>query len=166
MQLPDFSEFAPFNELREKMGTDKLGYFELFDPKYHLTGDERSDLDRRGLSISMGQLHHLLDFTLVYKNSRVFIEDRTCYHVAFCSDLNISLNQVRIGTSDKALSKPLPVCQACLQKLHYKGYDKMKARKEAYSRQVLEKFSLESFGLTYHLYPVSEKRELRKSLNE
>ncbi len=42
MRLPDFTTFAPFNLLRQQMGTTQLGYFELFDPVLHLTGKERS----------------------------------------------------------------------------------------------------------------------------
>ena len=43
MALPDFTEFEPFNSLRAQMGTDRLGFFELFDPTLHLTGIERSE---------------------------------------------------------------------------------------------------------------------------
>jgi hypothetical protein len=164
MQLPDFQDFAPFNLLREKMGATQLGFFELFDPSFHLTGDERSDLDRKGLEISLDRLHHLLDFTLVYKNSRILVEDERCFHFARCEQFPADKSVVRVGTSLRALSKSVTVCQACLQKLHYKGYDSQKARKEAYSRQVFENFSWNDFATAYHLYPVSEKRELRKKI--
>jgi len=141
-----------------------LGYFELFDPKYHLTGIERSDLDNIGLTVSPSVLHHLLDFTLVYKNTRIWLEGEHSYHLASCNSLRITEDTVRIGTSLKGLGKKVPVCKACLQTLQYRGFDDQKARKEVYSQQVYEKFDLDEFWGTYHLYPVSEKRDLRKSI--
>lgn len=98
MQLLDFREFTPFNELREKMGTDKLGYFELFDPAIHLTGSERSELQGRGILKRLDEVRVMPDRTLAIKNSRVLIynPDETfyrnnreypTYHVARCSFL-------------------------------------------------------------------------------
>src|SRR5690625_6686807 len=55
VELPDFLEFAEFNRLRERMGAEQLGAFEFFDPRLHLTADERmrseehtSELQSRG----------------------------------------------------------------------------------------------------------------------
>lgn len=145
------------------MGTDQLGFFELFDPKHHLTGVERSDLDRKGLTVDSSEVHHLLDFTLVYKNSRIWIEDERHFHVSFCSAFT-RRDKYRIGTSKRALKAGRSICPKCLQKLQYKGYDDLKARKEAYSRSVLEAFTLDQFWRGHILYPVSEKRDLRKNL--
>jgi len=117
MELPDFTEFVPFNQLRESIGTTELGYFELFDPQRHLTGAERSELERVGFMTTIGQLEStvlnqvpqkepqkeqiiatLPDKTLAYKNSRViaYIPDANwyrlhreypSYHVARCTML-------------------------------------------------------------------------------
>jgi hypothetical protein len=163
MKLPDFNEFEPFNELRRKMNTDELGYFELFDPKFHLTGVERSDLERKGVVVSSSYLFHLLDFTLVYKNSRVCTIDSSIYHLAHCAQFPHS-NKYEVATSLQVSEQPLTVCKACLQTLQYKGFDSQKARKEAYSLQVFENFKLEEFWRQFHIYPVSEKRDLRKLL--
>ena len=163
MSLPDFTEFDPFNSLRARMGTDRLGFFELFDPTLHLTGVERSDLDQQGLWVGQSDLRALLDFTLVYKNSRVLIADGRRYHLAECAELPIS-ESLHIATSLAALAGGSGVCHACLQKLQYQGYDAQKARKEGYSRQVLDGFSLTRFWREFHKYPVSEKRDIRKSL--
>jgi len=163
MSLPDFSQFVPFNRLRARMGTDQLGFFELFEPALHLTGIERSDLDQQGLSVARSELRSLLDFTLVYKNSRVLIADGRRYHLAECAEMAIS-ESLRIGTSLAALAGASKVCQTCLQKLQYQGYDAQKARKEGYSRQVLDNFNLTQFWSEFHKYPISEKRDLRKSL--
>src|SRR5690625_3539173 len=45
VELPDFLEFAEFNRLRERMGAEQLGAFEFFDPRLHLTADERMALE-------------------------------------------------------------------------------------------------------------------------
>ena len=96
MELLDFTEFEAFNQLREKMGADKLGYFELFDPAVHLTGNERSELENTGLLLRLDQLRVLPDQTLAIKNSRVLMynpdenwyrqrREYPTYHVARCS---------------------------------------------------------------------------------
>lgn len=98
MELQDFTEFEAFNTLRKKMGTDRLGYFELFDPAIHLTGQERSQLESPGLLMKPEAMKVLPDKTLAIKNSRVlafvpsenWFRDRReypAYHVAMCSEL-------------------------------------------------------------------------------
>jgi len=98
MELLDFTEFEAFNALRAKMGTDRLGYFELFDPAQHLTGEERSRLESPGLLMSPAAIKVLPDKTLAVKNSRAlayipsenwFRERREypAYHVAMCAEL-------------------------------------------------------------------------------
>ncbi|MEQ8407756.1 MAG: hypothetical protein RKH07_05730 [Gammaproteobacteria bacterium] len=99
MELPDFIEFAPFNKMREDMGTRELGYFELFDPALHLTGEERSALANGGVLNKLDNVKTLPDNTLAIKNSRVllYIPDENwfrqrreypTYHVARCSLLD------------------------------------------------------------------------------
>ncbi|MFT4674801.1 MAG: hypothetical protein ACI9PX_000948 [Reinekea sp.] len=163
MSLPDFTEFDPFNSLRAQMGTDRLGFFELFDPAFHLTGIERSELAHGGLTVSRHEVRSLLDFTLVYKNSRLIVLDGQCFHLAECPNLPRSEN-LHISSSLAPLDGAGSVCSTCLQKLQYQGYDAHKARKESYSREVLDRFSLDQFWTDFHLYPVSEKRDIRKSL--
>jgi hypothetical protein len=99
MKIIDFTEFSPFNTLREKMGTSYLGYFELFDKAIHLTGIERSELSSTGKLLSFGHLKILPDKTLAIKNSRVLVyypyedwfrdsRESPSYHVANCSQLD------------------------------------------------------------------------------
>ena len=45
MKITDFFQDEGFNRLRERMGTDALGNFELFDPARQLTYAEREALD-------------------------------------------------------------------------------------------------------------------------
>ena len=98
MNLIDFTEFEPFNCLRERIGTDKLGYFELFDPAFHLTGAERSQLDSPGVLQAVDAIKVLPDSTLALKNSRVlayipneswYRQRRECpsYRLAWCAEL-------------------------------------------------------------------------------
>ncbi len=98
MELIDFKEFEPFNQLRKKIGTDEFGFFELFDPAIHLTGSERSDLENHGLLLRPKNIRVLPDRTLAIKNSRVlaYIPDESwyrlhreypTYHLALCSQL-------------------------------------------------------------------------------
>ena len=160
IELPDFLDFEPFNELREKMQATELGFFEIFNPLHHLTGIERSDLDRVGVTLARQQLTYLLDFTLVYKNSRVIVADARRFHVAYCSDF--PLQETLVASTSIVDAEVLNVCEHCLARLHYKGYEPLKARKEAYSLQVLDQFQLSQFWAQFPLYPISEKRDIRK----
>ena len=164
MQLQDFLEFEPFNQLRAAMGTDQLGYFELFDPNIHLTGEERSQLDRQGLTLARQQVGRLLDHTLCYKNSRVVLVGQGCYHLSHCEALQAD-HEVTIATSMQPLSPVLSVCPACLQLLGYQGYDAQKARKEGYNARVLADFALPQFWQEYPPYPIKRDRELVKALD-
>jgi hypothetical protein len=98
MELLDFTAFAAVTRLRAKMGTDRLGYFELFEPALHLTGQERSQLESPGLLMKPESVKVLPDKTLAIKNSRVlayvpsenWFRDRReypAYHVAMCTEL-------------------------------------------------------------------------------
>lgn len=166
MNLPDFTIFEPFNDLRRKIGTDHLGYFELFDPVVHLTGQERSELARTGLQVQSSALNRLLDFTLVYKNSRVILHDAERYHLCVCARFPHKQTGYAVATSEVVFSGTPRVCRDCLQTLHFNGFDATKARKEAYSEQVWERFELRDFWTVYTQYPVSEKRDKRRSLDD
>ena len=164
MELEDFLAFEPFNQLRAAMGTDQFGYFELFDPNIHLTGEERSQLDRQGLTLPSHQVGRLLDHTLCYKNSRVVLVGRGCYHLSHCESLQAG-EEVTIATSLQPLNPVLSVCPACLQLLGYQGYDAQKARKEGYNARVLADFALPHFWREYPPYPIKRDRELVKALD-
>lgn len=152
MELPDFLNFEPFNQLREKIGTDHLGQFEFFDPDIHLTGEERSKLAREGFEVRAGSIRLLSDHTLAYKNSRIVLLDKGTYHLSEC-DQRSSHSTWTIVTSLQALG-PRSVCQTCLHQLRYKGFDQNKQRKAAYSQHLLDQFNLEDFFTTYPLYPI------------
>ncbi|TXR54042.1 hypothetical protein [Reinekea thalattae] len=162
-ELIDFTEFEPFNELREKMAATKLGSFEMFDPEHHLTGEERSQLELQGMQVDRHQLMQLLDFTLVYKNSRVIILDIDEYHIAACQRSK-QLEKLSITTRLAEKNNNMHVCKACLQTLQFQGYDDQKARKEHYSEDIYRKFNLAQFWTGYQQYPVAVFKEVRKPL--
>lgn len=164
MELLDFLAFEPFNRMRAQMGTDQLGQFELFDPQRHLTGDERSVLAREGMFLARGELGRLLDHCLCYKNSRVALLEDGVLHLARC-DVLPEKSRYRVGTSTRALEGIETVCTACLQVLSYKGYDELKARKERYNQQVVDRFSLDAFWSDHGLYPLNREREKVKPLD-
>jgi len=98
MKLLDFKQFEAFNQLREKIGTEEFGYFELFDPAVHLTGSERSELENIGWLKTPSEIKVLPDKTLAIKNSRVlaFVAEENWYrdrreyptfHVALCAEM-------------------------------------------------------------------------------
>lgn len=163
IELPDFVQFEPFNRLRNEMNAVNLGSFELFNPDFHLTGDERSALARKGIGVAKSSLHHLLDFSLVYKNSRVLVIDKKLFHLASCETLPDQA--IYLVATSLVGEQSLTVCPDCLKRLQYKGYDPVKARREAYSRQILDDFRLSEYKSKYPFYPVSEKRELRKQIH-
>ncbi|MFQ3231669.1 MAG: hypothetical protein ACI9DO_003059, partial [Reinekea sp.] len=119
IELQDFTKFEPFNALREKMQATELGFFEIFNPQFHLTGNERSDLERIGVSLPRALLMHLLDFTLVYKNSRVIVMQDNRFHVAYCSEFPVQTDY--LVSTNFIGSSELRVCEHCLTRLHYKG---------------------------------------------
>ena len=164
MNLTNFLNFEPFNEMRARMGTDQLGQFELFDPEVHLTGDERSALARQGMTIDRQRIGRLLDLTLNYKNTRIVLVESNRLHVALCPQLPDD-NEVTIATSLRPFQQPPRICPACLQHLTFKGYDETKARKERYNASVLDRFSLDEFWKEYPPYPLNRDRELVKPLD-
>lgn len=161
MNLPDFLEFKPFNDMRMKMNTEKLGHFEMFDPNIHLTGNERSSLmNVKGLQVPSSQVLRLIDYTLLFKNSRVVIHDEHCFHVCACDQIK---HQEMLTLSNKSKNA---VCSACLQLIHYKGYDEHKNRRQQLSESILTEFSIEQFFLEFPVYPIDRHSEVYQPLFE
>ncbi|MCL6416543.1 hypothetical protein MIB92_12860 [Aestuariirhabdus sp. Z084] len=182
MKLTNFLEFDAFNQLREQIGTRRLGYFELFDPHFHLTGDERIHLEQEGFLVNPAQVQRLVDGTFAYKNSRVICylaqpssqqlqAKPLCYHLTDCDDLLADLNSLESNTKILRVTtacsgvfpvrieneielRQLGVCEGCLQKLGFEGFDVQRNRRRAWSLQLLEAFSPEGFFARYRQYPV------------
>ncbi|MBU2711424.1 hypothetical protein [Zooshikella harenae] len=162
MKLINFLTFEPFNQLREKIGTKKLGYFELFNPEKHLTGNERITLSEDRLTIDSQHLRKLCDQTIAYKNSRIIVAgtDQTL-HISGCEviervckqseSLVISANENLLNTAE---FKCFSICNLCLQKIRYKGFDQRIKRRAGYNQLIQSQFSLSAFFLAYPPYPL------------
>ncbi|SFX33813.1 hypothetical protein [Marinospirillum alkaliphilum] len=170
MQLPDFTEFEPFRELRLAMGARKTGHFELFNAEKHLTGKERSELDQQGRQLPLARLKRFADHTWGLKNTRlvVYLENAGDYHLAQCpvTDAWSASQTVWISTRRTGglpvgpqQEQQREVCAHCLQLLGYKGFDLQRNRKIAYSKNLVKTFSREEFFRIYTLYPVQGMAE-------
>lgn len=184
MNLIDFTEFEPFNSLRERIGTDKLGYLEVFDPSIHLTGAERSQLDSPGVLQAVDAIKVLPDSTLALKNSRALAyipnenwyrqrREYPSYHLAWCAELE-SIRQehpneelmltTRLSDDfelmklrgEGELSMDNHGFVVCKQCLHKLRYKDFDLnRKRGYSQKVLSDFRLQEFYKIYQQYPLS-----------
>lgn len=152
MKLPDFLEFDSFNKMRELVGTDKLGYFEFFDPATQLTGEERSELSLVGI-VTKGRFVRLLsDHSLGYKNSRIVILDDNKVHLTQCREIR-QLEEFHLAIPGKILKDNKP-CLQCLHDLRYQGFDMVRERKKVHSEYVLENFSFDQYFSMKPLYPI------------
>jgi hypothetical protein len=169
MKLPDFLNFDPFNELRRRMGAEALGEFVFFDPKRHLTGLELLELNKAGLDADAGELRILDDFTLAYKNARVLVyrtdgeahredEGRVMFHLANCPHVNQWQSVERPVAVKVASCAPesTQVCESCLQRLHYQGFDGVRQRHRDYSQRIYQDFDVAGFFEQYPSYPIEQ----------
>ena len=164
MQLPDFVDFEPLNDLRRAMGDAPLGSFEFFDYQKQLTGLEWQDLSRYGLALSLTALGKCEDGTLRYKDSRVVALDKACsepmLHIAYCHSLAKAnegdlvpeyqvVNQAQALNDEYENSRGFVVCYDCLQALKYQGFDYTRSRKRGLCDEIHAAFSLQEFFLNY-----------------
>ncbi|MAS24455.1 MAG: hypothetical protein CMI08_11240 [Oceanospirillaceae bacterium] len=156
MKLPDFLDDEGFNQLREKMGTESLGEFVLFDPEKQLTYSEREALEGGLVDISSHLLRILKDKTLAYKNTRIWLQQDDDIHLAYCKTVQALRHrekdvQISTGNFDH---KHKAVCLECLSVLQYQGVDARRMRRAEFSDQVVEHFSLADFKVDYPFYPI------------
>ena len=157
MELPDFGQFEPFLSLREKMGATRLGSFEFFDPKIHLTAQERLVLLRQGILLPVAVLRKLSDRTIAFKNARVLVWPEsdaltTTYHLSWCDQFPTD-QRLRAGVQVGRLTNGR-VCQACLDLLQYEGHNSNRHRHEAYYEKVRAEFDVRAFFSRYPHYPL------------
>lgn len=173
MKLPDFLEFEPFNDIRDRMGADVLGDFVFFDPHLNLTGHERLSLEQEGLAIDDEHFRVGADFTLIYKDSRILLmytqpesqeTDRAestsqrYYHIASCNEvealMNEGLKESRWKGRTTTSIETCQVCTECLQRMQYQHFDNHRHRHRGYSDRVQQDFDLADFFRRYPMYPV------------
>jgi hypothetical protein len=154
MKLPDFSDFPPLAALRRTMGATKLGAFEFFDPKRHLTGAERIALAGPGVSVTMANVRRLMDHTIGFKNARVLAwqPDRGEYHLCWCEKFPCSGSLV-VGAG---LQPDRSVCNACLDHLQYEGHNSHRHRHQAYYAEVRRQFDVAAFFDRFPHYPLRQ----------
>ena len=149
MKLIDFKENEQFDRLRKSMGTEDYGHFELFDPKRHLTWQERQSLQSGWVDIISNGLHAYGDKTLAYKNTYVFAEHESTIHFALCDQLKKRMSQGRLSdvavTLDAHLVKDKKPCEYCLHAVSYEGFDVYRHRHQEYNDRIIKKFDLFSY---------------------
>lgn len=154
MKLPDFLDDVNLNKLRQKMGADELGDFELFDPQKQLTYSEREGLEAGDFAINAAELRALKDKTLAYKNSRLWLTHDGQYHLAYCSAVQQLRHRqiaVHAGTEHNQTDD---LCVECLALLQYHGVDSRRVRRSEFTEHVQEEFDLAEFKKLYPFYPV------------
>ena len=157
MNLIDFLNDEDFNRLRQQMGTNELGRFELFEPTRQLTWNEREALAEQGLSLVASEIRIVKDKTLAYKNTRVWALSDNAYHLAYClqmQQLRHHQTPLQAGTHEWPVSREKTVCLECLALLQYQGIDVRRLRRTEFSEHVSEHFSLAGFQKEYPFYPV------------
>ena len=156
MKLKPLDQFPGLTELRGAMGADQLGTFDLFDPRVHITYQERDDLTQGVMSLPTEQLRVLKDRTLAFKNTRLWLswEGENLFHLATCEQVQkqrLHKQTFVVGNITPPSSKK--VCLHCLQLLKFDGLDARRGRRLD-SDQLQEAFSLQAFKTQYPFYPI------------
>lgn len=148
MKLIDFKEDEQLNILRQCMGAEQLGSFELFDPDLHLSWQDRQLLAKQWLSIN-GNTLHTTDNLLYFKNSPVVAKIDDTFHFALCDDIkkrisNGLLPQADI-TTDTRLLTGAANCPYCLHAVGHEGFDVYRHRHQQYNDKILKDFQLSQY---------------------
>lgn len=176
-KLPDFLGWALLNSLRNEMKAPLAQSFAQ-DPKFipiDIPIIER--LRSVGIDIKIDEIQINSDSTLTYNGYRVLLYIRDIhsmgreanmpkYHLAYCQTLekmhkNDRFNRYVVANSDtghfqvnvvdsaiQSQSVKLNVCQNCLDKIHWKGFDMQKMLRSA-RLQLVSQFSLVDFFKAY-----------------
>lgn len=149
MKLVDFKQDKTLDDLRNKMGAEEYGKFELFDPSRHLSWQERQKINSDWVEISSSSLHAYGDKTLAYKNSHIFCQTNDQLHFAFCDQIKKQMQNGKIPKVNITLKRQLltgkEVCQYCLHAVAYQGFDVYRHRHKEYNEGILKKFNLMSY---------------------
>lgn len=157
MKLLDFLQDEAFNQLRQRMGTQALGQFELFDPAKQLSWSEREALSTEGMLVKAGELRILKDKTVAFKNTRAWLYHEHHYHLSACPQVQALRHHnasAKIGTFNWSAKKDETVCLECLAVLQYQGIDTRRLRRTEFAEHISEQFSLQEFEQQYPFYPI------------
>jgi hypothetical protein len=156
MQIKDFNDFEPFNKLRNEMGAEKLGSFELFDPEKQITYSERELLELGSFNVPSNRLRILKDKTFGFKNTRLWLSwsEHEHFHLAAC-DL-VQKRRHKKASFIAGLHQPVnqTVCIECLQLLKFDGLDARRSRRLDLAETMQKEFKLTEFQKDYPFYPL------------
>lgn len=77
MRIPTFKDFEPLLSLRQRMGANVLGTFEVYFPQTKLSPSDKEKLDSEGIELNdIDEIRVLEDGTLAFKDSRVLVHIR------------------------------------------------------------------------------------------
>jgi hypothetical protein len=149
MNLADFTLDETLNHLRKKMGADKLGRFELFNPDLHLSWEQRQLLARQWVNIEGNILHTGTENLLYFKNSPVITKVDGVFHFALCDEIKKKITQGKLAKAEATtcieLLNNAQNCTYCLHAVSYQGFDAYRHRHQQYNEKILKDFNLIRF---------------------
>lgn len=149
MKLFDFTSDEKLNQLRQLMGAEQLGRFELFNPDLHLSWQERQLLAKQWVEIESNIFHTGAENLLYFKNSPVVIRLENTFHFSLCDDIKKRISQGKTtgvdATTCVALMDGASNCAYCLHAVSYEGYDAYRHRHQQYNENILKNFNLIRF---------------------
>ncbi|WP_213715498.1 HNH endonuclease [Cedecea lapagei] len=177
IKLPDFLEWGLLNSLRNEMKAPLAKSFTQDTQFVPIDIPIIERLRNAGIDINIDELQIHSDGTLIYKGYRVLLYIRDIssmgreanmpkYHLAYCQTLekmhkNDRFNRYVVANDDsgsfqvnvvdgsiQGQSVKLSVCQNCLDKIHWKGFDMQKMLRSV-RLQLVSQFSLVEFFNTY-----------------
>mgnify|MGYP000019045619 CR=1 FL=1 len=156
MVIKPFDDFEPFNQLRKKMGAEKLGSFELFDPQKQITYSERELLELGVFDVASNQLRILKDKTFAFKNARLWLSwpEHENFHLAACDLVQKRRHQKANFIAGLHQPKGQSVCLNCLQLLKFDGLDARRSRRLDLAESIQKDFKLSEFKKDYPFYPL------------
>lgn len=156
MRIKEFKDFEPFNKLREKMGAESLGKFELFDPQRQITYSERELLEEGAFEVESSRLRILKDKTIAFKNTRLWLSwnNHELFHLAACDQVQKRRHLKASFIAGLNQDKEKSVCLDCLQLLKYQGLDARRSRRLDLAESMQKEFQLSEFKEEYPFYPL------------
>ncbi len=177
MNLPDFLEFGPLNDLRAAMSAPLRAFDAVPLPTFTLTLAEQGMLKKSGIEIGLDSILVTDDRMLAYKGSRIILYIRNPqmyeprYHLLNCHKINEMREQNRLGRyvvanredglfelerGGKRTLVPLQVCQFCLEMLVWEGFSRQTMSSETRAG-IVRQFSLKQFFDRYGRQVAPEK---------
>lgn len=149
MKLFDFTADEQLNKLRDLMGAEQFGRFELFDSNLHLSWQERQLLAKQWVIIESNIFHAGAENILYFKNSPVVIKIENTFHFALCDDVKKRISQGKMNGVDATTCTKLmngaSNCSYCLHAVSYEGYDAYRHRHQQYNDAIIKHFNLSEF---------------------